>query len=131
MPEEQLSISPIEDSAEEPMPLHPVSRASARLALNWVMPSYVARLYMYLFGEFDRDVLEAVIEHVQERRRVFDEILDKKKVPLRALYDYLIETDYLEDQHLSETAMEYINAPDILQDRIVIQDEVEPVEETE
>ncbi len=128
--EEQISISPIEDTPSEPAPLHPVSRASARLAMNWVMPSYVARLYLYLFGEFDRDVLEAVIEHVLEKRRVVDEILDKKKVPLRALYDYLIETEYLEDQALSEQALEYIDAPDLLQERICIEDEVAPVEET-
>lgn len=98
--------------------LRPVSRKSALMAYNFLMSGMVARLYLYLFGEIERDAIGQIVEKIMERRTVFDKILDEKKPPLRAIYDHLIEIGLLEDQKLCEEAMLFIDQPDILQHRI-------------
>ena len=113
-----LQIAPVETS---------ITRETARLAFNFAMPGLVTRLYLYLFGEFDKEIIEAAVEKISERRVVMDFILSKEKTPLRAIYDFLIDIEFFEDQKLSKEAMVFIELPDSLQLRIddVLTEEVE------
>lgn len=101
---------------------------TARLSYQLMMPGLVSRLYLYLFGQLHRTTVAYVSEKVLERRTVMDQILTKQKVPLRALYDYLIAEGIIEDQKLSADAMAYIDQADPLQLRIVDQEETPDVQ---
>lgn len=95
-----------------------ISRRSAVVSYNFLMAGLVARLYLYLFGEVDRESIQKIVEQILERTTVFVKIIDEKKPPLRAIYDYLIEREILEDQMLEPDAMAFIDQPDLLQQRI-------------
>jgi len=95
-----------------------ISRDTARLAFNFSMPGLVARLYLFLFGEFDKDVVEDAVKLIREHKKPMEQILNKEKTPLAVLYEFLIEKQYIEDQKLNDDAMLFINLPDSLQLRI-------------
>ncbi len=119
-------VQKLEEMAIAPVPFTRISQTAGRLAMRFVLPGVIARLYLYLFGEFDRFELEEVIEKVTETKSVVDEIMAKRKTPMRAVYDFLIEVKLLEDQELSPAAMVHIDMPDSLQLRIE-----DPVEESD
>ena len=108
-PEIDLAITPVETS---------ITRETAQMAYNFMMTGIVARLYLYLFGEFDKDHIEVAVEQIRESKSVMDFILNKEKTPMRAFYDFLIEKEFFEDQNLSDDAMLFIDMPDTLQLRI-------------
>lgn len=112
-PEIELQIAPLEQS---------ITRQTARMTYQFIMPSLVARLYLYLFGEFDKDVIELAVERIAEYNTVMREILDKKKGPLRSIYDYLIAQEILEDQKLAPAALVYLDEHDQIQMRIIDED---------
>lgn len=107
--EVEVAISPVQT---------PISRETAKMAFQFTMAGAVARLYLYLFGEFDKDHVEVAVEKIRERRSVMESILNKEKTPMRAYYDFLIAEEFFEDQKLSEDAMLFIDMPDSLQLRI-------------
>lgn len=121
-PEIDIQISPVQTS---------ITRETAKLAFSFSMPGLVARLYLYLFGEFDKDIVEAAVDLIREHKQPMEWILNKEKTPLRAVYDFLIEKDYIEDQNLSDDAMLFINLPDSLQLRICDQHSQQVAEATD
>jgi hypothetical protein len=108
-PEIDLAITPIQNS---------ITRETAQMAYNFMMTGTVARLYLYLFGEFDKDYIEVAVEKIRESKSVMESILNKDKTPMRAYYDFLIERGFFEDQNLCDDAMLFIDMPDRLQLRI-------------
>lgn len=113
----ELQIVPIESN---------IPRATARMTYQFMMPSIVARLYLYLFGEFDKDEIEVALEKINEHNTVLHWILNKQKTPLLAVYHYLIECEIIEEQDLSSDAMLFLEMADPIQLRI--EDELTPEE---
>jgi hypothetical protein len=121
---EELDILPLEhDEIIRPEDLPRISRLSASYTYNFLMAGMVARLYLYLFGDFEKDDIAKIVEKITEHRTVINLIIDEKKPPLRTIYDYLIELKIIEDQNLSAEAMLFIDAPDALQSRIKSEEE--------
>ena len=129
---EELDIHPLEnDEIIRPEDLPRISRLSASYTYNFLMAGMVARLYLYLFGDFEKDVIAEIVKKITEHRTVINLIIDEKKPPLRTIYDYLIELKIIEDQNLSVEAMLFIDAPDALQSRIKSEEEEQLEEEVE
>lgn len=95
-----------------------VSRATAEAVYTFQLPTLIARLFLYLFGEFDKDTVDAIHRALKEEGKILQNILDKKAPPLRLLYDELILKGLIEIQPLSADTELYLDLPDDLQLRI-------------
>lgn len=123
-----LAIAPADAEPLEPV-LPPLSYRAAQIAYNFLMPGMVARLYLYLFGEIDKEIVEMCVERITEKRKVLKEILDNKAPPMLTIYEFLIAEELLEDQALGEKALAHLSLNDQLQFRVV--DEEDEEEQTE
>lgn len=99
-------------------PMRMVTRKTARLVFEFHLPSQIARLFLYLFGEFDKDTVDAIHKTIQSEGTVVEDFLDKKAPPLRLLYEELILKGLIERQVLPAHVELFIDLPDELQLRI-------------
>ena len=117
-----------ESSALE-LPYDTVSVESARLIYSFQMAGQIARLFLFLFGEFEKETIHAITQTILREGVVVEKIVQKEAPPLRAIYDELVAKGLIEQQTLSAEAMLYIDLPDNLQARIVASTEPrKPVE---
>lgn len=100
------------------LPYNTITPVAARAIYTFQLSSQVARLFLYLFGEFDKDTVDAVTKKMLNETPLIETIVSKQKPPLRAIYDQLVELGLIEDQQLGASAMLYIDLPDNLQARI-------------
>lgn len=100
------------------LPYNTITPVAARAIYTFQLSSQVARLFLYLFGEFDKDTVDAVSKKMLNESPLIERIVAKEKPPLRAIYDQLVELGLIDDQNLSASAMLYIDMPDNLQARI-------------
>lgn len=118
------NAAPLVELAVAPLVMRTITPQAARLIYQLQMPGIVARLYMYLFGEFDKDIVEhAVVQLAQTEPSVLNAILRKEHSPMRLIYDRLINLGLFEDQCLNSDAMLFIDLPDNLQLRIEVTSE--------
>lgn len=110
-------------NADLPVTLPRVSRATAVVTYKFLMAGMVARLYLYLFGEIEKDNVTAIADILCERNGVFKAILDEKKPPLRVIYDFLISHEIIEPIDLTPEAQSYLDVMDGLQTRIMTEEE--------
>ncbi len=112
------------DADNESLPYKTITSKAARMIYSFQMSSQIARLFLYLFGEFDKATVAAATQKVLAEGRVVEVIVKRQQTPLRAIYDELVMQGLIEAQNLTAEAQLYIDLPDNLQARIVD----EPVE---
>lgn len=126
----QLEVSPADIEAP-PIDLPDMTYAAALVAYKFMMTGMVARLYLFLHGELDKEIVEFYVERINEKNKVFKDILVEKIPPLKAIYDFLIAEEILEDQKLGDYANEFLLIPDKLQFRVVDEDDEQETVEAE
>lgn len=101
------------------LPYNTISVESARFIYAFQMSGQIARLFLFLFGEFEKETVKAITQTILDEGMVVERIVTQQATPLRAIYDELLSKGLIEDQALSAEAMLYIDMPDHLQARIV------------
>jgi hypothetical protein len=96
-----------------------ITRAAALMTYNFLMTGMVARLHLFLFGEIDKEDVDTQSKAICERRVVFDQIIDHRVPPLRAIYDFLVKEKMIAVQEMPEEASIFLDQSDTLQTRIL------------
>lgn len=96
-----------------------MSEEAALGAYRMMMSGIISRLFLYLYGEVDRQLAETALAAVDERLAVYREIISQKVAPARAVYEYLIKYEIIEREELGVEANAHLDTPDTLQTRIV------------
>ena len=99
--------------------LPPLTSTEAKAAYRMMMAGIVSRLFLYLYGEIDRQKAEQAVAVVDERLTVYREIVEQKVPPMRAVYEFLIKQRVIEREPLGDEADAHLDRKDLLQDRII------------
>ncbi|WJJ55188.1 hypothetical protein [Xanthomonas phage RTH11] len=91
----------------------------AMATYRMMMSGIVSRLFLYLYGEIDREKAERAVAIIDERLTVYREIVALKVAPMRAVYEYLIKQRVIEREELGDEANAHLDLKDRLQDRII------------
>lgn len=110
----------------ESLPYKTITPNAARMIYSFQMSGQIARLFLYLFGEFDKETVAATTRMLLSEGRVVEVIISRQQPPLRAIYDELVVKGLIEAQDLTAEAQLYIDLPDNLQARIVEQSTNQP-----
>lgn len=111
-----MSESPSADA-----PYNTLTPDSARMIYSFQMAGQIARLFLFLFGEFEKETIRAITDTILKEGLVVERIVRREGPPLRLIYEELVSRGLIEEQNLSAEAMLYIDMPDNLQMRITDQ----------
>lgn len=121
--EEGVIVTVDPDAIEVPVERPQLPYNEVFLAYRMLMGGIISRLYLYLYGEFERIDVETALQSVEESDEVYREILLNKVPPKRAIYEYLIKQEVIKREELGEIANAYLDEQDDLQYRITPESE--------